>query len=164
MPAKSLADAPEATLPRSLVRRPRITTMTRRQIDFVLTRNHVARVAFMDQGRIELRPVHYVYSDGVLFGRTSFGPQARAWHAKPEVVVEVDEVRALYLWRSIIIRGTISLLKPRGSPEDRAEYWRAVHAIRALVSTALTERDPTPHRTFVFRVDPTEITGREATP
>ena len=49
------------------------------------------------------------------------------------------------------------------TPEERAEHSRAVDAIRTLIPGAFTERDPTPDRSFVFRVELTEFSGREAT-
>jgi nitroimidazol reductase NimA-like FMN-containing flavoprotein (pyridoxamine 5'-phosphate oxidase superfamily) len=151
-----------SVVPRVLARRPRIRVMTRRQIDCVLARNHVARVAFQHEGRVHLYPVHYVYADGVLFGRTSFGFKATTWHHRPEVVMEVDEVEQLFAWRSVVIRGNVSLLRPRGTPADRAEYLRVAGILRSLVPDTLTERDPTPERTVIFRVDPSALTGRDA--
>lgn len=136
--------------------------MTRRQLDCVLARNNVGRMAFVHAGRIELRPVHYVYARGALYGRTTFGTKALAWHDKPEVVLEIDEVEELFTWRSVVVRGSIALLKPRGTRADRAEYWDAVAVIRSLVPDALTERDPTPDRSFVFRVELGEVSGRQA--
>jgi nitroimidazol reductase NimA-like FMN-containing flavoprotein (pyridoxamine 5'-phosphate oxidase superfamily) len=148
--------------PQVWVRQPRVREMTQRQMECVLARNQVARVAFMSDGRLELRPVHYVLVHGALYGRTSFGAKAQAWLGGREVVLEVDEVDAVFDWRSIIVRGTISLLRPRGSARERAEYWKAIEAVRSLVPGAMTERDPAPHRPLVFRLVPVEVTGRES--
>ncbi len=150
---------PEA--PRAWSRRPRTRAMTRRQVECVLERNHVARVAFVHDGRVELRPVHYVYNCGIFFGRSASGTKTNAWHGRPEVVLEIDEIEETFKWRCVIARGTIALLKPRGTRDDRDAYWAAVSILRSLVPGTLTERDATPDRTFVFRVEPFEITGRE---
>jgi len=149
-------------VPTSWSHGPRIRALTRRQVDCVLSRNNVARVAFHNGFRVELRPVHYVYAGGVFFGRSSFDMKTVSWIVAPEIVLEVDEVEGLFQWRSVLVRGVVSLLRSEGAPEDHAAYWAAVEALRSLIPGALTERDPTPDRTTLFRIDPTELTGREA--
>jgi nitroimidazol reductase NimA-like FMN-containing flavoprotein (pyridoxamine 5'-phosphate oxidase superfamily) len=137
--------------------------LTARQVEFVLARNFVARIAFQHGGRVELMPVHYVYRDGSIIGRISLGTKYLNWLVVGEVVVEVEEVQGLFDWRSVVLRGTVTLLRARGTDEEREAFNHAVDAIRTLIPGAFTEQDPTPDRRFIFRVDPTEVTGREAT-
>ncbi len=145
------------------IKRPRLRVLNDRQIGFVLERNSVARIAFQRDGRIELMPVHYVMLDGAVIGRISLGRKYLSWLVANEVVVEVEETTGLFDWRSVVIRGSVSLLRSHGGTDvQREQFHRAVTAIRALIPGAFTESDPTPDRRFVFRVDPTEITGREA--
>jgi uncharacterized protein len=143
-------------------RGPRIRELSERQMQCVLARNHVGRVAFQSDGRVELYPVHYVYADQVLYGRTSFGTKYLSWLVRPDVVFEMDEAQGLFDWRSVIVRGSLSILRPRGPRAQPFAYWNAVAAIRSLLPTAFTEHDPTPQRFVVFRIQPKEITGREA--
>ena len=132
------------------------------QAEFVLASNCVARIAFCSGGRVELMPIHYVYLDGAIVGHVAMGVKYLQWLVVSEVVVEVDEVHSLFDWRSVVMRGKLSLLSAGGTALDRKAYNDAVDAIRTLVSTAFTDRDPTPDRNFVFRVDPIDVTGREA--
>ena len=52
---------------------PTIREMTRPEIDALLARNHVGRMAFASGNRIDIEPIHYVYANGWLYGRTSPG-------------------------------------------------------------------------------------------
>jgi hypothetical protein len=131
-------------------------------MECVLTRNHVGRVAFLADARVEVRPVHYVYADGAIFGRTSYGMKYLSWLLRSDVVFEVDEVEGLLDWRSIVLRGTLSMLRPRGPSGEAFNYWNAVAAIRTVVPAAFTQRDPVPYRGAVFRIQPSEMTGRES--
>jgi nitroimidazol reductase NimA-like FMN-containing flavoprotein (pyridoxamine 5'-phosphate oxidase superfamily) len=144
------------------IRRPRITALSVQQTAFVLARNCVARIAFCHDGRVELIPIHYAYLDGAIVGRIAMGAKYLQWLVVSDVVMEVDEVHSLYDWRSVVVRGKLALLSAKGTQSDRAAYTAAVDAIRSVIPTAFTENDPTPERSFVFRVDPSEVTGRQA--
>ena len=145
------------------VKRPRIRALTSRQAEFVLARNSVARIAFQANGRVELMPVHYAFVGGAIVGRISLGKKYLNWLVVKEVVLEVEEVQGLFDWRSVVMRGTVTLLRAHGGTDiERDAFHKAVSAIRTLIPGAFTENDPTPDRRFVFRVEPTELTGREA--
>jgi nitroimidazol reductase NimA-like FMN-containing flavoprotein (pyridoxamine 5'-phosphate oxidase superfamily) len=145
------------------VKRPRMRALTARQIEFVLARNSVARIAFQHDGKVELMPVHYAYVNGSIVGRISLGMKYLNWLVVREVVVEVEEIQGLFDWKSVILRGQVTVLRARGRDDEREAFNRAVDAIRTVIPGAFTEQDPTPDRRFVFRVDPTEVSGREAT-
>src|SRR6266498_5822548 len=57
---------PEVALNRTLT----IRELTEDEIQALLTRNHVGRIAFSFHDRVDIRPIHYVYRDNWLYGRT----------------------------------------------------------------------------------------------
>jgi uncharacterized protein len=132
--------------------------LDRNDVDSILARNNVGRLAFTSAGRVEIRPVHYVYSDDTLYGRTS--PEtsiAQSSELPAAVAFEVDEIESVFQWKSVIVRGELDVLSP-GTDEWKA----AAELLRRVVKGTFTKRDPVPHRTTIFRLRVSEATGRAA--
>lgn len=55
---------------------PSFRELSTREATAVLRRNNVGRLAFAFRRRVEIVPVHYVYSGGWVYGRTSLGLRA----------------------------------------------------------------------------------------
>ncbi len=156
------SEVPSPAVMSMALRGPRVRELTARQIACVLGRNTVARVGFMNGKRMEIAPVHYVIEDGVMYGRTAGGSKSRAWRGDVSVVVEVDEVDDLFNWRSVVIHGSMDIVRGVGPGAEPFAYLKAVAAIRRLIPAAFTERDPMPYRSYVFRITPSEMSGRQA--
>lgn len=140
--------------------RPTFRELTRAEAETVLSRNHVGRLAFVGEDhQVDITPIHYVFADGMLHGRTAAGTKLSAVAHRPWVAFETDEVEAVFRWRSVVVRGTIFRLDADHTPNEYAE---TLELIRRVVPSALTADDPTPHRDVLFRIDVGIITGRAA--
>jgi nitroimidazol reductase NimA-like FMN-containing flavoprotein (pyridoxamine 5'-phosphate oxidase superfamily) len=144
---------------------PRFLTLDREQCIAILARNHVGRIAYAWQNHVDIEPLHYVYHDGWLYGRTSHGAKLEVtggtWWP---VAFEVDEVEGLFQWRSVVVHGGFYTV-PEDGVEGEAEAWRhGIELLRTLVPETLAEGDPVAFRTVVFRMAVQEATGREAVP
>jgi len=143
-------------------RRSNFRELERSDIDALLARHHVGRLIYGWGGRVDVRPVHYVYEGGTIYGRTSHGAKFIDLESLPaEVVFEIDEVESLFHWRSVIIRGNLSLVTPDVLPGS--EWDRAVGVLRGLYRGAFSAEDPVPDRTVLFRISIDEATGRAMT-
>lgn len=147
---------------------PQIRELDRAEIDEILKRNRVGRIGYARGNRIEIRPVHYVYSDGWIYGRISEGTVygalgETAYHWWP-VVFEVDEVEELFRWRSVLVRGGFYVIPSEGAAFERETWMKALGLLRTLLPDTLREEDPVPFRTVLFRIAVQEATGREAVP
>lgn len=140
---------------------PIFRSLSREEIHAILARNNVGRMAYARGHEIDIEPIHYVYSEGWLYGRTSRGTRLRktgeSWWP---VAFEVDEVEALFEWCSVVVHGGFYTLSPNGATWERKEYERAVELLRTLVPETFTPADPTPFRNVVFRIAVQEVTGR----
>lgn len=145
---------------RSRSRAPSFRALSRAECDALLQRNNVGRLAFTFHDRVDIEPVHYIYSDGWLHGRTSPGTKVATLLHHPWVAFEVDEVQGLFDWQSVIVHGAVHIPDIDGSPSDRAAYSGTLAHIRELVPEALHQDDPTPARQVLFRIHVDEVTGR----
>jgi len=147
---------------------PRIRELDRPEIDAILARNHVGRMAYERRSRVEIEPIHYVYADGWLYLRTSQGEKyrsiAQSFYSIISVAFEVDEVDALFRWRSVVVHGSAYLIPHPRDGGDPAEWSAAVTQLRKLIPEAMTGSDPVPFRSLLFRIAVQEATGRECTP
>jgi nitroimidazol reductase NimA-like FMN-containing flavoprotein (pyridoxamine 5'-phosphate oxidase superfamily) len=140
-------------------RRPVFRVLERAEIDRILRRNTVARLAYSFRDRVDITPIHYVYADGWIYGRTAPGTKLLTLAHNPWVAFETDEVESLFRWRSVVVKGRVYVLDEDASAEV---YERALARLRALIPEALTADDPTPARTMVFRISIDEAEGRAA--
>lgn len=128
----------------------------------LLGRHNVGRIAYSFHDRVDVQPIHYVVSGDWLYGRTSRGEKFLTLAHNPWCAFEVDEVRELFDWDSVVVKGRLELLDPQIASPDA--YEEGLKLMSALVPGAFTEVDPVPHRLILFRVHLSEITGRSARP
>jgi uncharacterized protein len=136
--------------------------MSRDEIEAMLLRNRVGRLAFSLHDRVDVQPIHYIYERGWLYGRTSEGDKITALKHNQWVAFEVDEVTDLFDWRSIVIHGSFWIMHPRGSPRAEELWTKAAELVSKIVPGALTETDPVAFRQTLFRIAVGDVRGREA--
>ena len=136
--------------------------LTRDRMEALLARHHVGRLAFAFQNRVDIEPIHYVYSEGALFGRTTYGTKLTVLMHHPWVAFEVDDVHGPFDWLSVVVKGTVYFLEPGESAQLREAYEHALGVIRAVAPQAFTPDDPVPERSILFRIHIHEMLGRFA--
>src|SRR5215213_5854171 len=149
----------------STTRAPRIRSLDRPEIDQILARNHVGRLAYAWKNHVDIEPLHYVYADGWVYGRTSHGAKLDAvGYTWWPVAFEVDEIEELFRWRSVVVHGGFYVLPSEGAAWEEEEWRQGVEMLRSLIPETFTEQDPAAFRTVVFRIAVQDVTGREAVP
>lgn len=143
---------------------PDIRELDNEAIDAILARNNVGRIAYAFRDRVDIEPIHYVYEDGWIYGRTSEGAKIATIRHNYWVAFEVDEVEEIFRWRSVVIRGGFYNLTEDDSPQGHELRALAVDILRRLIPETFRENDPTPERQILFRIAVQEARGLEAVP
>lgn len=150
-----------------------IRELSREEIDAILLRNNVGRIAFSFHDRVDIEPINFVYKDGWIYGRTSRGTKLEAIAHNKWVAFEVDEQVAFLRWRSVVVKGAFYVLTALSPPtpdatdtalREDAAFNQGVALLRSLLADTLLASDPTPFRHTVFRIHLDEVSGREASP
>jgi nitroimidazol reductase NimA-like FMN-containing flavoprotein (pyridoxamine 5'-phosphate oxidase superfamily) len=136
--------------------------LTRAESEAILSRNHVGRIAYSFHDRVDVEPIHYVYDEGWIYGRTALGAKLVTLSHHRWVAFEVDEIEGLFDWRSVIVHGAVYVLGGDDPALADPALAHGLALLRRLLPETLTEADPAPFRTVLFRVYASEITGREA--
>ncbi len=136
--------------------------LSRDEVEAILLRNKVGRIAFSFNDRVDLQPIHYVYERGWLYGRTSEGDKLSALKHNQWIAFEVDEISDVFDWTSVVIHGSFWVLHPRGSPRAEELWEKAAELVSRIVPGALTENDPVAFRQTLFRIAVSDVRGREA--
>lgn len=139
-----------------------IRALSEEEIERFLQAHHVGRLAYAFRGHVDIVPVHYVYHEGWLYGRTSIGPKLAMLAHSHWVAFEVDEIHESPEWTSVVVHGTFRPIDREGGARDAETAELATRLLRQVYPAALTEQDMTPHRTTLFRIHVDEATGREA--
>jgi len=85
--------------------RPVFRELDRGEIEEILARNNVGRLAFSLHDRVDIEPINYVFDSGWIYGRTSHGTKLSTIAHHRWVAFEVDEVHGIFQWSSVVIKG-----------------------------------------------------------
>lgn len=139
-----------------------IRELTADEMHALLLRNHVGRIAFSFHDRVDIRPIHYGYSDGWLYGRTSPGEKLETLQHNQWVAFEVDEVRGPFDWQSVVAHGSFYRLTEDATPHQHELREEALKLLRSFAPDTLRATDPVPFRTELFAIAIDHLTGRAA--
>ena len=159
---RSPLDSPSPEMPADKSSRAVFRELPRDEIELLLARNNVGRLAFAFHDRVDIQPIHYIYERGWIYGRTSEGEKIATLEHNRWIAFEVDEVEDVFNWRSVVVHGSFWKLSPRGSPHAEELWARAADLVGRIVPGSLSDNDPVAFRHTLFRIAVADATGREA--
>lgn len=90
--------------------------MDKSQIEALLESELIGRIGCFDGDKVYVVPVTYGYNDGYIYGHTKDGLKIRLMRKNPNVCFEIDWMKDMSNWKSVIVYGTFQELK--GSEAD----------------------------------------------
>lgn len=90
--------------------------MDKSQIEALLESELIGRIGCFDGDKVYVVPVTYAYNDGYIYGHTKDGLKIRLMRKNPNVCFEIDWMKDMSNWKSVIVYGTFQELK--GSEAD----------------------------------------------
>ena len=81
------------------------------QIDDFLKSELIGRIGCFDDNRVFVVPVTYAYDNGYIYGHTKDGLKIQMMRKNPNVCFEVDWMKDMSNWKSVILYGTFEELK-----------------------------------------------------
>lgn len=143
-------------------KRPRFRELSREEVGAFLTSHLHGRIAYSFHDRVDIEPIHYVYHDGWIYGRTAPGAKLTLLQRSPWVAFEVDEVHGMFDWTSVVAKGTVYFVSEGATGHSEETFALVLARLRTLVPATLTDDDPVPERTVLFRLFVDDVRGREA--
>ncbi len=136
-----------------------------KQIDQVLHAESIGRLGCVANGWPYVVPVTYVYDGENLYAHSGEGMKLRAMRDNPLVCLEVEQIRSMANWRTVLVRGRFEEL----SDDDEERALALLTARLSLIETSATaklvqhedivERERL-HRSVPFRIRVEDRTGR----
>lgn len=81
------------------------------QIKDLLKSELIGRIGCFDGNKVYVVPVTYAYDNGYIYGHTKDGLKIRMMRKNPNVCFEVDWMKDMSNWKSVILHGTFEELK-----------------------------------------------------
>jgi nitroimidazol reductase NimA-like FMN-containing flavoprotein (pyridoxamine 5'-phosphate oxidase superfamily) len=122
------------------------------EVEAVLHRQHVGRLACLANGRPYVVPITYAYTGGDVYGHALPGRKLAALRADPRVCFEVDRCDDTDHWCSVVADGRYEEVT---EPAERGTALRLLAAVEPAVVSAVEDA-----LAVVFRLRLTAKTGR----
>lgn len=101
------------------------------EIEALLSRQITGRLGCHANGTTYIVPVNYVYKNGVIYAHSGPGKKIEMMRQNPEVCFEVDEIKNIFSWKSVIVWGKFEEIT---EIEEQEQAMQAlIHRIMPLV-------------------------------
>lgn len=141
--------------------------LTYNQIDQVLLRQTIGRIACSVNDKTYIVPITYAFDGNYIYAHSREGMKIKMMRKNPEVCFAVDEIDNMANWRSVITWGRYEELK--AEPQRQKAMNLLLDRIAPLLNGETSHTQDHSHppeivekkeRAIVFRVKITEKTGR----
>ena len=138
------------------------------QVEEVLHSQIIGRIGCHADGITYVVPISYAYDGAFIYGHSRQGMKLNIMRDNPRVCFQVDIIRNMAMWDSVIVMGVFEELTSR---EDRKKALRVLNGRMTPLITSQTlkitpdwpfdgDAEPDKIKGVLFRIRPQEKTGR----
>ncbi len=117
-----------------------VAKLNPKQIDEVLEHQVLGRLGCHSRGKTYIVPVNYAYNSGYIYGCSKKGMKIRIMRQNPAVCFQVDELKDIANWRSVIVWGKFEELKKKKERNKALQI--LMNHPSSLISSVLTHDSP----------------------
>ena len=140
-----------------------IDIMSSKEIQSLLQQVGYGHLGCAFEGRPYVVPIQYYLEDSTIYIFTTQGQKTEYMDANPQVCLQVEDVKDLQSWRSVIVTGQAERLT------QQSDFDRIMQLVKERNPTTLS---PAISRTWIdavgrdnvvaiYRIEPSEITGNQ---
>ncbi|MFS2185333.1 pyridoxamine 5'-phosphate oxidase family protein [Mucilaginibacter sp. Mucisp84] len=104
------------------------------EIEALLSRQVTGRLGCYAQGTTYIVPINYVYKNGVIYAHSGPGKKIEMMRKNPKVCFEVDDIKNIFSWKSVIAWGTFEEITDIAEQEQTMQA--LIHRVMPLVEHA----------------------------
>ncbi len=158
--------------------------LDKNQIEDFLKSELIGRIGCYGDGKVYVVPVTYAYKDGYIYGHTKDGLKTHMMRNNPNVCFEIDWMKNIKNWKSVIAYGTFEELKGNSAKTGLEILLKTIMPIlsekfspieppsrdkadieslafqQSFLSPFLHSHDKADFNTIVYRIKVDEFTGK----
>ncbi|ASU33599.1 pyridoxamine 5'-phosphate oxidase family protein [Mucilaginibacter xinganensis] len=142
--------------------------LNEKQIDEILAQQVTGRIGCNAEGVTYIVPVNYFYRDSVIYAQSTKGKKIMMMRKNPEVCFQVDDIKTIFSWRSVVAWGRFEEIKD--SDQKQQVMQGLIHKLMPLADKpnnhpfhGITENErdiDTRKKLIVYKITLTTKTGR----
>ena len=133
------------------------------EIEAMLTRNNYGHFGCTLNDKPYVVPINFVYEMPFIYVYTTAGMKSQMLDMNPQVCLQIEEIVDRSDWRSVIIQGNATKII---DPVERERVFKLILETNPTLTPAMsirwTENWIRENKEVVYRIDPTEKSGRYA--
>ena len=138
-----------------------ITDLSLEESRKLLDRQRIARLGcVLESGEPYVVPVNYFFRDDSIYIHSKFGLMIEALRGNPKACVQVDEIKDLFNWRSVVAFGYFEEVTEESERDELLEELFGLFQELTPVEAPKLRRFES-EETVLFRIRLRLITGRE---
>jgi nitroimidazol reductase NimA-like FMN-containing flavoprotein (pyridoxamine 5'-phosphate oxidase superfamily) len=144
-----------------------IGELTSEQIDQVMLRQIIGRIACTDAGKLYVVPIAFAFDGKYIYAHSKEGKKIKMMRKNPDVCFQVDEIDSVAYWRSVILWGRYQELKSERERQramkllmDRIGPFQTGETSHSKEYSHAPQVVEKKKRAITFRIEVQEKTGR----